>query len=199
MPPVRRFAKEEIIDIAYNIVKDEGLQALNARRLAKELNSSVQIIYHNFSDMNELHKEVYEKIANKYQDTLRNATDSDKPYLAKGIAYVKFAREYPEFYKIIFMQESRKKIEEFIEMDIDTSENVMKSITEKFDISEADLMDFHIKVWIFTHGLACLIATNTIKFSDDEIRKLLMETVQEMFRGYSVKKERGKRWITLLR
>jgi len=193
MPPVRRFAKEEIIDIAYNIVKDEGLQALNARRLAKELNSSVQIIYHNFSDMNELHKEVYEKIANKYQDTLRNATDSDKPYLAKGIAYVKFAREYPEFYKIIFMQESRKKIEEFIEMDIDTSENVMKSITEKFDISEADLMDFHIKVWIFTHGLACLIATNTIKFSDDEIRKLLMETVQEMFRGYSVKKERGKR------
>lgn len=185
MPPIKRVQKEEIIDIAYKIVQDEGLQGLNARRLAKELNGSVQLIYHNFSDMNELHKEVYEKIVNKYQDTLRNATDNDKPYLAKGIAYIKFAREYPEFYKIIFMQDRKMNIEEFIKEDIKTSDNVMKSINKKFDISEKDLMDFHIKVWIFTHGLACLIATNTIKFSDEDIKKLLTETVQSMFKGYS--------------
>ncbi len=190
MPPIKRFQKEEIVDTAYRIVEKEGFDALNARRIAKELGASVQVIYHNFSDMNELNKEVYAKIFYKYQDTMKLATDKEKPYLAKGIAYVKFAREYPEFYKVIFMQESEMNLEEFILADINTTENVMLSITKKFDISEEDLKDFHIKVWIFTHGLACLIATKTVKFSDDEVRKLLMDTVQEMFRGYSVKKER---------
>lgn len=187
MPPTKKFQREEIVDIAYKVVNKEGFEGLNARKIAKELNASVQVIYHNFSDMKELNEEVYEKIFNKYQETLRKATDNEHPYLAKGIAYVKFAREYPEFYKIIFMKESKMNIEEFIENDIKTTENVMESIIKKFDIDKEDLKDFHIKVWIFTHGLACLTATKTVKFSDEEVKNLLMETVQEMFRGYKVK------------
>lgn len=192
MPPIKKFQKEEIVNTAYKIVEKEGFDALNARRIAKELGASVQVIYHNFSDMKELNKEVYEKIFYKYQEIMRLATDKEHPYLEKGVSYVKFAREYPEFYKVIFMQESNMNLEEFILADINTTENVMKSITKKFDISEKDLKDFHIKVWIFTHGLACLIATKTVNFSDDEVRKLLLDTVQELYRGYVVSKERGK-------
>lgn len=184
MPPTKKFQREEIVEHAYKIVEKEGFEGLNARRIAKELGASVQIIYHNFSDMNELNEEVYEKIFNKYQETLEQATDNERPYLAKGIAYVKFAREYPEFYKIIFMKESKLNIEEVIQNDIKTTENVMKSIIQKFDISKKDLKDFHIKIWIFTHGLACLVATKTVKFTDKEVKKLLIDTVQEMFNGY---------------
>lgn len=192
MPPNRRFQKEEIIDYAYQIVEKEGFSSLNARRIAKELGASVQVIYHNFSDMSELNKEVYERIFNKYQETLREAIDKEHPYLAKGVAYVKFAREYSEFYKIIFMQESKLNIEEFIQNDIETTEDIMKSIIQKFDISKKDLKDFHIKIWIFTHGLACLVATKTVNITDDEVRKLLIETVGQMFRGYKNEKKKGE-------
>ena len=43
---------------------------------------------------------------------------------------------------------------------------------------------FHVKVWIFTHGIACLVATNTVEFSDEEIEKLLTESVKHMILGY---------------
>lgn len=74
--------------------------------------------------------------------------------------------------------------EHIIQADIETTKDVMESITKKFDISKEDLKDFHIKIWIFTHGLACLIATKTVNFSNDEVRKFLLDTVQQMFRGY---------------
>ena len=49
MPPIRKFKREDIIDTAYNIVKDEGFGSINARRIAKELGCSIQPIFHNFS------------------------------------------------------------------------------------------------------------------------------------------------------
>lgn len=184
MPPNKKFQREEIINTVYKIVEKEGVNSVNARRIAKEMGGSVQLIYHNFATMEELNKAVFDKIYLKYQEIMKQAIDKEKPYLAKGMAYVDFARKYPEFYKIIFMQQSKMNLEEFIQADIETTENVMESITKKFDISEEDLKDFHIKIWIFTHGLACLIATKTVNFSNEEVKKLLLDTVQEMFRGY---------------
>lgn len=82
------------------------------------------------------------------------------------------------------MQERKMNIDEFIQADIEVTENVMESIIKKFDISKEDLKKFHIQVWIYSHGLACLVATKTVDFSDDEIREQLLNTVQQLFRGY---------------
>lgn len=184
MPPAKRFQREEIINIAYQIVEKEGFNAINARRIAKEMGGSVQPIYHNFATMDELNKEVFDKIYLKFQNTMKEAINKKHAYLEKGMAYVKFAKQYPEFYKIIFMRENNMNLEEFIQNDTETLRNVMESITKKFDISKEDLKDFHTKVWIFTHGLACFVATKTVNFSDKEIRKFLLNTVQELYRGY---------------
>lgn len=184
MSPTRKFQKDEIIDIAYKIVEKGGFDSVNARKIAKEMGGSVQPIYHNFSTMDELNKAVFEKIYLKYQDLMKQAVDIEHPYLAKGMAYIRFAREYPEFYKIIFMKESKMNLQEFIQSDIEITDNVIECITKKFDILKEDAIDFHVRVWIYTHGLACLVATKTINFSDEEIEKLLFSTVQDMFRGY---------------
>ena len=50
MPPIRKFKREDIIDTAYNIVKDEGFESINARRIAKKLGCSIQHIFHNWID-----------------------------------------------------------------------------------------------------------------------------------------------------
>ena len=43
---------------------------------------------------------------------------------------------------------------------------------------------FHVRVWIFTHGIACLVATNTVKLSNKEIEEMLENTVRQMAIGY---------------
>jgi len=62
MPPRTIFEKEQVLNIAYNIVEKERFKGLNARKIAKELNASVHPIFKHFKDMEELKRAVYEKI-----------------------------------------------------------------------------------------------------------------------------------------
>lgn len=183
MPPRTIFEKEQVLNIAYNIVRNEGFDGLNARRIAKELNASVHPIFKHFKDMEELKKVVYEKICAKYKEYMLSGANEEQAYKKMGLSYIKFAKDYPEFFKIIFMQKTNLNAENFIMAD-----NVGDDVIEKGQIltglSFEEQKKFHVKVWIFTHGIACLVATNTVKFSDVEIEELLTETVKKLIMGY---------------
>jgi len=188
VPPVRKFSKEEIIVSACNIIKTEGKESLNARRLATSLGCSVQPIFHNFTSMEDLNKEIYNHIYNKYKEYMFKAHQSKiKPYKEMGLAYIRFASDYPEFFKMIFMQQTSSTANNIIITD-DINTDIIASGQELTHLSYEEQHEFHLKVWIFTHGIACLVATNTVKFTDEEIDKLLENTVLEMFKGYKLNK-----------
>lgn len=187
MPPLIKFTKEDIIDISYEIVKKEGFESINARRIANELNSSVQPIFHNFSNMEELKKAVYEKIYNTYMNYMKVDEKDVRAYKKMGLSYIKFARDYPEFFKIIFMQKTTLSAENFVMAD-NVGDNIIKTGQKLTGLSFEEQKKFHVKVWIFTHGIACLVATNTVKFTDEEIDNLLENTVLEMLKGYKINK-----------
>lgn len=189
MPREMMFKKEDVINVTYEIVKKEGFENVNARRIAKELNSSVHPIFRHFKDMEELKQAVYEKIYAKYQEYMSSEIDEDKAYKKMGLSYIKFAKDYPEFFKIIFMQKTNLNAENFMMSD-STGDNVIKAGQKLTGLSFEEQKQFHIKVWMFTHGIACLVATKTIEISDEEISKLLGDTVIEMIRGY--KKIKGE-------
>lgn len=184
MPPARKYKKEDIVDVAYEIVKKEGYESINARRIAKELGCSVQPIFHNFSSMEEVNKEVYIKIYNEYKVYMKNGRASkEKAYKQMGLSYIKFAKDYPEFFKILFMQKTDMSAESIIIND-DMGNDVISAGQILTGLSYEEQTKFHIKVWIFTHGIACLVATKTVKFTDEELEELLETTVREMLRGY---------------
>ena len=72
----------------------------------------------------------------------------------------------------------------------DMGNDVIKAGQELTGLSFNNQKEFHIKVWIFTHGIACLVATRTVKFSELEISNLLEDTVKQLLIGY--KKEKGE-------
>lgn len=191
MPPSRKFQREDILDTTYQIVKTEGIKSVNTRRIAKELNCSVQPIFHNFRDMEELKSMVYEKIYETYKEfTLSKMQTTDKPYKAIGIAYIQFAKIYPEFFKILFMQQTNTKSDKFVGEDV-IGKAVIESGQKTFGLSYEEQKLFHVKVGIFTHGMATLVATKTVDFTEEEIDKLLEDTVRQMVIGY--KKEKGEK------
>ena len=58
MPPKAKFSKEEIVTTALAMVKQQGIEALTARSLAKELGSSARPIFTVFASMEEVQAEV---------------------------------------------------------------------------------------------------------------------------------------------
>lgn len=186
MPPVKKFQKEEIIDTAYEIVKREGLDSINARRIAKKLGGSVQPIYHNFKDMEELKEEVNSKIYKKYEEYMLSGINEEKGYKNTGLSFIRFANDYPEFFRILFMKESKATFKNFVLTD-KVDDSVIK-VGQKFTgLSFEEQKEFQKKVSIFTFGIACLVSTKSVNFTDQEIDKLLGDTVIEMLTGLKVK------------
>ena len=183
MPPIRKFSKDDIIDVAYEIVKKEGIENLNARKIAKGLSSSVQPLFHNFTNMEELKNSVIAKIYNTYQEYMRNGALEEKAYKGMGIAYIKFAKEYPNFFNVLFMSESKLSPTTFIQND-NTGNDVIKNGQIFSGLSLEEQKKFHLKVWIFTHGIATMVVSKTVDFTDEEIEELLASTTREILIGY---------------
>ncbi|MBR2303695.1 MAG: TetR/AcrR family transcriptional regulator, partial [Ruminococcus sp.] len=60
MPPKPKITKDMVIEAGFKIVRSEGEQALNVRRVASELGCSTKPVMYHFSTVNELKTAVYE-------------------------------------------------------------------------------------------------------------------------------------------
>lgn len=86
MPPLKKVQKEDILKATLEILKKEDIESLNARRIAKELNCSVQPIYHNFENMEELKKAAFLEMHGIYQRYMKKASEKEKAYKEMGLA-----------------------------------------------------------------------------------------------------------------
>lgn len=182
MPPIKKIRREDIISCALDLLKKEDITSLNARRIARELNVSVQPIFYNFTNMEDLKKEVYDEVYRIYQNYMKEGSKAPNSYKGMGLSYIRFARDYPNYFRLIFMQETTMSPESLITND-SMGNGVIQKGMELTGFSYEEQKDFHVRVWIFTHGLATLVATNTICIQDEEIEELLGSTVREMIIG----------------
>ena len=54
MPTKIKITKEMILDAAFEIAKEEGIEVVSNRTIAKRLNSSIRPIYYQFENSKEL-------------------------------------------------------------------------------------------------------------------------------------------------
>lgn len=175
MPPKTRIEREVIIDEAFSITKEKGFEGLNARNLAQRLNCSVQPIFHKFKNMEDLKHTVMNKIIDTYRSYMSTTYNKDYTiYKNMGIGYITFAKNEPKLFQILFMNNINKNVEDFIGLDEFYGE-IEKTIKSETGLDSEDTKKLHSRVWVFTHGLATLIATNTCKFSDEEISEMLSD------------------------
>ena len=133
-------------------------------------------------------KEPYKGLYNFVGGKVENGeTKDDAAYKAMGNSYVRFARDYPEFFKIMFMQKAEMNADNYAEIDY-LGDEIIKTGQKFTGLSFEEQKEFHLKVWFFTHGIATLIVTGTIKLTDEEIDKLLETTVRQMLKGYKIEK-----------
>ena len=62
MPKKPKFTKEQVINAAYELIKQEGIESFAARPLAKKLNSACSPIFTLFESMEDVKMEVYKKV-----------------------------------------------------------------------------------------------------------------------------------------
>ena len=59
MPPKTIVSKKDVLKASVELIKDEGVEQLNARNIAKRLNCSTNPLFRIYRNMEELKKDVY--------------------------------------------------------------------------------------------------------------------------------------------
>ena len=176
MPPKVKVSKEDIVKTAVELLRGDGQQSINARAIAASLNCSTQPIFSNFDSMLELQKAVLADAYNQYLSFLKSEVESGKypRYKAFGLAYIRFAKEEKELFKLLFM---RDRTEEDISPSADFEECAEMIMTSSgVTIETARLM--HLEMWTCVHGIATMLVTSFFSLEWELISDMLTDVYQ---------------------
>ncbi len=193
MPPKIKITKEEIMNGAICIVREEGFERLNARDLAKRIGCSVHPIFREYSSMDALKNEVYktaEEIYNKRMlSTIENSTEG---FLNMGLAYINFAKTEKYLFQLLFMSDA---FQENSIMDIvgttEGDDEVIQMICQSTGLKNQSAKELYTGIWLTTHGIASMLATNNCGFSAKEIKRLLSNSYFGLLEMLQREEEKG--------
>lgn len=177
MPPKAKFMKEEIVDAALNIVREEGIQALTARALGERLGSSARPIFTVFPSMEEVQDAVIKVARTLYKGYIERGLLDTPAFRGVGTQYILFAIEEPKLFQLLFMAE-KEQIPDLTEvlMLIDESyDKILASVETSYGLAGASAERLYHHMWIYSHGIATLCATKMCRFSSEEIREMMAE------------------------
>jgi len=180
MPPKIKTTKKDIINATVDIVRKYGADAINARTIASSLGCSTQPIFSNFSTMDELRLAVVESADILYQEYAQQEIENGKfpTYKANGMAYIRFAKEEKELFKLLYM---RDRSEENTHMEDTRMEAIVQKNTG-LDIENAKL--FHLEMWAYVHGIATMFATGFLDLDWELVSKMLTDSYQGLRKQY---------------
>lgn len=176
MPPAKKILKEQIVEAALQIIREDGLEGVNARALAKKLGCSVQPVFSNFSSMQEVRIAAVEAAWDIYRQYIEDGCrGTGLPYKGIGLAYIRFAEEEPQLFRLLFMNRYDVELQEYLKGDPVTNRYVARYGGEATGLSGEDMDAFHRNMFVFTHGIATLIATQTCMFTKEQINDMLTD------------------------
>lgn len=176
MPPTVRFTRDAVLHAACQLMRREGMEALNARAIAKELGGSTQPIFRLFTNMEDLHRELILYVARQFQAHAEaDMAQSDSPYIQLCTTYLLYGRDEPELFKLLFMRDRDSKGQYSDQTNFDLVFNIIKKETP---LDDETALRFFERTWLFIHGLAVCIATKYIPCQDE---RYLISMVKEAY------------------
>lgn len=174
-------SKSDILNEALQIVREKGIERVSNREIAKRLNCSIRPIYYQFSSSKNLMDELEKVMIKYFYDFLTTNMNDEMPkYKQVGINYIKFAKKEKNLFKVLFMSKTKLSVEEFIGNAGSNFDIVNDFISKSTRLEQEKIKQFHIKMWLFTHGIATLLATDAIFLSDEEVSNLLSSEFQAL-------------------
>lgn len=184
MPAAKKVSKDEILDAAINVLRDNGYSAINARSVAKKLGCSTQPIYFSFRNMNELKAALTERAIQMHtqhvRDSLRIHAGNDSRYSSYGMGFVKFAAEEKQLFRWLYLEGEQLGP---YQNDVLLSE-VIAVIVDEFGYREEVARRFHQDMVYFTYGLAIIANTDHLHLTEPELREALRREFRALIAVY---------------
>lgn len=170
MPPRAKFSRDEIVQAALDVAREKGADAMTARDIAARLGVSTQPIFTYFRSMGEVRAAVYAEAEAYYQHYTTEGLSEKIPFLGYGVQHIRFAREEPELYRLLFLSHDVSPV---IEAMRHSQSLIRPTLESLYHLTPAEADYFFRDMWLVGHSLATLVVTGGCAYTDEEIRKIL--------------------------
>ena len=186
MAPKFKFTKEEVLSVTIDFIRENGIEALTARELAKKLDSSTKVIFSLFSNMKNLEDEAKFAAENIFSEKVNLALKDDSPFKRLGVEYILFSKNEPKLFQWLFMKKGIEveSFKDFLPMRDYEYKSVIESIDEEYKISIENAKKFYEHLFIYSHGIATLTVTGIYNFTPSEIIEYMKEVAKSLIVQY---------------
>lgn len=181
MAPKNKFTREEMVQAALQVVRAGGIDSLTAKTLADALGTSTQPVFTAFGSMERVRQAVYAAAVDIYNGYADAGLQEEIPFLGVGMQYIRFAREEPELYRVLFL--ARTPEHSAMQSMRHLQGLVRPALMEIYRITEGEADLYFRDLWLVVHSLSTLIATGGCPYSDREIRQILTEVSISIFKS----------------
>lgn len=180
MPPKTRITKDMVIDAAFEITREQGVENVNARTVAKRLGCSTQPVMYCFKTIEDMKRAVYEKLDWYHTGYLMDVKPPETDMmLGIGLNYIRFAVEEPRLFRFLF-QSGFAKESSLIEMiESEQLKPLIDVMKEGLDLTEKQTIDAFLLLAVFAHGYASIIANESLAFDE----KIAADYLDKAYRG----------------
>ena len=173
MPPRARINREMIIDAAYEIVRESGEENINARNIADKLGCSTQPVLYVFKTMDEIRECVYQKADKYHSEYLMQMNESQKnPMVAIWENYIRFSANEKNLFRFLFQSNAFSGRMQGL-ADDESLMPVLQIMGSQMGMEISDVKKLFACLFYPVHGIASLIANNSMEYDGDEFEDVL--------------------------
>lgn len=193
--------KSALLAAAERLVADRGIEALSLRTIATEVGVSHMAPYAHFKNKTELLKAVaaagFNQLGNNLKNIQQKSNQSNELLLLYGVAYIEFATNNPQIYKLMLRQihpnqprTSKSLATEELQPSI--NETLLREASNKpylflrdcFVNNQSDEKTINIQTlgaWSLVHGIASLMISGQISIDKNSSVKQFLATATQGF------------------
>ena len=164
--PKQKITKEMVVDAAFELAREGGMERVLVKDIAARLGCSVQPIYSYCKNMDGLRRDVYARVRAFVWEYLAQAGGS---FQGTGHAYVRLAREEPELFKLFTLcpREGVACLEDLYRAE--TVPGMAQAIAEELRLEPEAARRLHLNMMIYTIGLGTIFSVADPGIQAEEI------------------------------
>ena len=168
MPRSAFFSKEAIAAAGLEIIRKQGVEALSARALSKQLGCSLSPIFTVFKDMDEIQTAVRQAAAALFADYVKDVFDYRPAFKEYGMRLIRFAKEEQNIFQLFF-----ERGNSLLDNAPVAALNCLGNIKDAYQLTDGQILILYQQLWAFTCGVAVLATQSPDEYPEERISEMI--------------------------
>lgn len=173
MPPKVKVTKKMVADASFEVIRLSGHENLNARTIARYLGCSTQPVLYNYKTVDEIREAAYEIADGYHTSCIMPKEDDENPMLDLGLNYVRFGYEEKNLFRFLFQTNKFGGMDVASLMGNPELSDIMNVMAAGLGCNEEETREMFLTFFCVAHGLASLLANNSMEYDEEQSKKML--------------------------